>query len=89
MALNSPWDIAVHGRSFSSRWLALDPQSGRVTTLAGMGKPGHTDGPGRKAHISEPGGLSASGEKIFVADTNNHCVRVVDAKTGATITPSP
>jgi len=31
----------------------LDPQSGRVTTLAGMGKPGHTDDAGRKAHFYE------------------------------------
>ena len=50
-----------------------------MKTLAGTGKPGHTDGPGRKAQFYEPGGLSVSGDKIFVADTNNHCISVAGA----------
>ena len=72
--------------TYNHKIKVLDPQSGRVTTLAGSGKPGHLDGPGRKAQFYEPGGLSVSGEEIFVADTNNHYIRVVDAKTGATTT---
>ena len=30
----------------------------------------------------EPGGLSATGRHVYVADTNNHAVRVVDVASG-------
>jgi len=30
----------------------------------------------------EPGGLSATGRHVYVADTNNHAVRVVDLASG-------
>lgn len=50
-----------------------------VTTLAGAGAPGLADGPFGLAQFYEPGGLSVLGSRIFVADTNNHAVRVVDA----------
>jgi thiol-disulfide isomerase/thioredoxin len=72
--------------TYNHKIKVLDPETGQVETLAGNGKPGHNDGPGRKAQFYEPGGLSVSGDKIFVADTNNHCIRVVDAKTGVTTT---
>jgi NHL repeat len=53
-------------------------------SLVGAGAPaGYADGPGRTARFSEPGGLSYARGQIFVADTNNHRVRVVDLATGA------
>src|SRR6202008_1845811 len=50
----------------------------------GSGKPGQTDG----AHASfyEPGGLAIARDKLYVADTNNHAIRVVDLKTKETKT---
>ncbi len=57
----------------------LDPQDGSVKTLFGTGKPGQADGP--RPSFYEPGGLSVAGGKLYVADTNNHAVRVVDLKT--------
>ena len=36
----------------------------------------------RPAQFNEPGGLSVAGNKLYVADTNNHEIRVVDLKTG-------
>jgi len=33
--------------------------------------------------FNEPGGLSFAGDKLYVADTNNHRIRVVDMKTKA------
>jgi DNA-binding beta-propeller fold protein YncE len=57
----------------------LDPQRGIVKTLFGTGKPGQADG--ANASFYEPGGLSLAGDKLYVADTNNHAVRVVDLKT--------
>uniref|UniRef100_A0A131YUY3 Tlpa like family n=1 Tax=Rhipicephalus appendiculatus TaxID=34631 RepID=A0A131YUY3_RHIAP len=34
------------------------------------------------ARLSEPGGLCIFGSKMYVADTNNHCVKVVDLDSG-------
>lgn len=57
----------------------LDPGARLVTTLLGTGKPGQTDG--TSPSLYEPGGLSVAANKLYVADTNNHAVRVVDLKT--------
>jgi hypothetical protein len=34
----------------------------------------------------EPGGIAVAGDKLYVADTNNHAIRVVDLKTKQTKT---
>ena len=62
----------------------LDPLDGTVKTLFGTGKPGQADG--AEPSFYEPGGLSVAGGKLYVADTNNHAVRVVDLKTKQTAT---
>jgi thiol-disulfide isomerase/thioredoxin len=62
----------------------LDPSTGKVKTVAGTGKPGQADGD--HPSFYEPGGLSMAGGKLYVADTNNHAVRVVDPATGKTST---
>ena len=88
--LQHPLGVAVHdGRvviadTYNHRIKLLDPATGRVWTLAGTGRPGLRDGTGRKAQFYEPGGVSVSGDTIFVADTNNHVIRTVDARTGET-----
>ena len=57
----------------------LDPKKQTVTTLFGTGKPGQRDG--ASASFYEPGGLALANDKLYVADTNNHAIRVVDLKT--------
>ncbi|HEV2837540.1 MAG TPA: thioredoxin-like domain-containing protein, partial [Pyrinomonadaceae bacterium] len=57
----------------------LDPKRQRVTTFAGTGKPGQADG--STPSFYEPGGLTIANGKLYVADTNNHAIRVVDLKT--------
>lgn len=57
----------------------LDPVKKKVRTLFGTGHPGQTDG--TSPSFYEPGGLSAAGGKLYIADTNNHAIRVVDLKT--------
>jgi hypothetical protein len=57
----------------------LDPKRRRVTTLVGTGKPGQSDG--SSPSFYEPGGLTFANGKLYVADTNNHAIRVVDLKT--------
>jgi len=62
----------------------LDPQARSVTTRFGTGKPGQTDG--KSPSFYEPGGISAANGKLYVADTNNHAIRVIDLKTKQTST---
>ena len=57
----------------------LDPKQEKVRTLLGTGKPGQTDGP--TPSFYEPGGLSLANSTLYIADTNNHAIRVVDLKT--------
>ena len=57
----------------------LDPKREAVTTLFGTGKPGQQDG--TTASFYEPGGLALANDKLYIADTNNHAIRVVDLKT--------
>ncbi len=57
----------------------LDPATKMVTTFLGTGKSGQTDG--KTPTFYEPGGLSAADGKLYIADTNNQAIRVVDLKT--------
>jgi len=55
-------------------------------TFAGTGERGIKDGERLKTQFNEPGGISATSQSLFVADTNNHSIRRVDLKTGAVAT---
>ena len=48
--------------------------------MAGTGQSGLVDGPFEHAQFSEPGGLCLDPTErvLFVADTNNHAIRVLD-----------
>jgi thiol-disulfide isomerase/thioredoxin len=56
----------------------LDPETGTVSRYAGASSAGLVDGECEGARFCEPGGLSLAGDTLFVADTNNHCVRAID-----------
>jgi thiol-disulfide isomerase/thioredoxin len=62
----------------------LDPGRRSVNGFVGSGKPGQVDGD--KPSFYEPGGLAVANDKLYVADTNNHAIRVVDLKTKETRT---
>ncbi|HZE69467.1 MAG TPA: thioredoxin-like domain-containing protein [Pyrinomonadaceae bacterium] len=62
----------------------LDPRQQRVKTFLGTGKSGQSEGAAPSFY--EPGGLSVANDKLYVADTNNHAIRVVDLKTRAVST---
>ena len=32
--------------------------------------------------LDEPGGLSIAGQDVYIADTNNHRIRILDLKSG-------
>ncbi|HEY0457878.1 MAG TPA: thioredoxin-like domain-containing protein [Pyrinomonadaceae bacterium] len=57
----------------------LDPETQTVKTFLGTGKSGQTDG--KTPSFYEPAGLSIADGKLYIADTNNHAIRVVDLQT--------
>jgi hypothetical protein len=64
--------------TYNNRVKVCTPQARSVKSLVGAHKPGESDDP---PHFYQPGGLSVAGSNLYVADTNNHKVRVVDLKT--------
>lgn len=70
--------------TYNHRIKLLDPGARSVKHFVGSGKPGQFDG--ARASFYEPGGLSVAGDRLYVADTNNHAIRVVDLKTKETKT---
>ena len=70
--------------TYNHRIKLLDPAARTVKAFAGLGKPGQADGAAPSFY--EPGGLSVAKGKLYVADTNNHAIRVVDLNTKETRT---
>lgn len=64
--------------TYNSKIKIIDPQKKTSRTLAGTGKHGAADGEFSKAAFFEPAGLAFLGNKLYVADTNNHRIRVLD-----------
>ena len=56
-------------------------RDGSVTTLAGS-KEGFRDGPAREALFAFPEGVAADREFVYVVDTDNNRIRVLDRKRG-------
>jgi thiol-disulfide isomerase/thioredoxin len=71
--------------TYNSKLKVIDPLKRSCTTFLGddpkrePGNQGWLTG----SLFSEPGGLSIAGDKMYVADTNNHRIRAVDLKTKA------
>jgi len=66
----------------------VEVATGEVTTLAGSGTEGSTDGVGGAAKLANPYGVAISpdGSALFVADTFSHKIRRVAVATGAVTT---
>jgi thiol-disulfide isomerase/thioredoxin len=64
--------------TYNNKIKVLDLAAKTCRTLLGDGHPGNDDDPPR---FHEPAGLSIAGDQLFVADTNNHCIRIVDLKS--------
>lgn len=67
--------------TYNSKIKIVDPLAKTSTTLAGTGKHIYQAGSFETAGFYEPGGLAYMDSKLYVADTNNHQVRVLDLKT--------
>ncbi len=82
--LQHPVGIAVEGQtvyvadSYNHKIKTVDPVEGQVQTLIGAGKPGMADGPFETAQLYEPEGVAFHNGLLYIADTNNHQVRIAD-----------
>jgi len=68
--------------TYNSKIKTVDPENSSVRSFAGDGKHGDRDGKGKKARFHEPSGLTVLGSNLYVADANNHSVRIVDLANG-------
>ncbi len=88
--LQHPLSVAVDGDevivadTYNHRLKRLDPKKRAVRNWIGTGKPGDADGV--SPAFFEPSGLAIHAGKLYVADTNNHRVRVVELPSGKTST---
>ena len=76
--------ILLIADTYNHKIKTLDSATRKVKTLVGSGDEGQTDG--KTPSFYEPGGISVAGDTLYVADTNNHAVRVVNLKTKQTST---
>ena len=67
--------------TYNNKVKRVFPATRAAATFLGSGEPGHKDGPGLLAEFHEPGGLSVAGGKLYIADTNNHVIRVADLQS--------
>ncbi|GAV42160.1 NHL domain-containing thioredoxin family protein [Streptomyces acidiscabies] len=82
--LSSPWDVALFGGKV---WIAMagvhqlwayDPVAGTVAVAAGTTNEGLVDGPGAQAWFAQPSGLAATGDRLWLADSETSALRWVD-----------
>ena len=69
-----------------------DLNTGTLSNFAGHGVRGKKDGPLAEAEFNEPNDVLLVGNKLYVADTNNNAIRVIDviSKTVSTLSiPEP
>lgn len=95
--LFQPYDVAVDdaGNIYiadtgNNRIRLVDAQSGLIDTIAGDGTAafGGDDGPATQAQLQRPSAiaLDSAGARLFIADTRNTRIRVVDLATGTITT---
>ncbi|MEU3241215.1 thioredoxin-like domain-containing protein [Streptomyces sp. NPDC006875] len=81
--LSSPWDVAFFGGRV---WIAMagvhqlwayDPADGAVGVAAGTTNEGLVDGPPAEAWFAQPSGLAATGDRLWVADSETSALRWV------------
>ena len=65
--------------TYNNKIKVINADKSSCATLVGTGKSGHDD---QSATFDEPAGIAAAAGKLYVADTNNHLIRVVDLENG-------
>jgi len=83
--LQHPLGVAHHNGvlyvadTYNHKIKTIGPRLGTAVTFLGTGTPGLRDG--ETAQFYEPGGVSVADGKLYIADTNNHAIRVADLHT--------
>jgi hypothetical protein len=81
--LQHPFGVAYHpgmlyvADTYNSKIKRIAPQTREATTWLGGDARGHADGPAADARFNEPEGVSILGNRLYIADTNNHAIRTV------------
>ena len=65
--------------TYNNKVKVVDAKTGETKTIAGTGEPGLADEP---ATFDEPAGITLAKGKLYIADTNNHAIRIVDPTNG-------
>ena len=79
--LQHPLGITFHegllyvADTYNHKVKLVDPEKKTSRTLLGDGRPGYRDG--KEGRFYEPGGLAFAGGRLYVADTNNHAIRIM------------
>lgn len=66
--------------TYNSKIKTVNPSTKESITFSGTGLTGHKDGT-IEAQFNEPSGLTIMNGKLYVTDTNNHLIRIVDLNT--------
>ncbi|MCB8979330.1 MAG: redoxin domain-containing protein [Ardenticatenaceae bacterium] len=70
--------------TYNNKIKVIDPATQTSTTLLGTGEDGWRDGD--QPLFDEPGGLSLGNGRLYIADTNNHVVRIASLADGTVST---
>jgi DNA-binding beta-propeller fold protein YncE len=74
-------DVIYIADSYNNKIKSVAIGSLEVCTVAGSGIAGDMDGNSRIAQFSEPAGVAVGGDRIYVADTNNHKIKIIELDT--------
>lgn len=72
--------------SYNHAIRVYDIKTKTLTTLAGNGKAGMKDGALKQAQFAEPADVHLYNGKLYVADTNNSAIRIIDLEKGTVST---
>lgn len=67
--------------TYNNKIKVIDLNNNMVKSFAGSGKEGLNNGKTLDSTFDEPSGLTIYKDKIYVADTNNNLIRIIDTKT--------
>lgn len=67
--------------SYNHKVKRADLKTRETTTIIGTGTAGRKDGDALKAGLNEPNDIAFLDGRLYIADTNNHAVRVYEPKT--------
>ena len=75
-------DTVYIADTYNHKLRVLDLSDSVVSSLTGQGERGWVDGPLAEAAFEEPNGLDLAGDRLYVADTGSHVIRVVELAAG-------